>query len=42
MAHLLEPQPRTPLKWPPLARRYLQRSVTALERLRGQDAPDPA
>ena len=31
LAHLLEPQPRTPLKWAPLAQCYLQRSVAALE-----------
>ncbi|HSM22435.1 MAG TPA: hypothetical protein VK876_09530, partial [Rubrivivax sp.] len=31
LAHLLEPQPRTPLKWAPLAQRYLQRSEAALE-----------
>ncbi|MDP1647220.1 MAG: hypothetical protein Q8M01_03335 [Rubrivivax sp.] len=30
MAHLLEPQPRQPHKWAPLAQRYLQRSLAAL------------
>jgi len=30
MAHLLEPQPRQPHKWPPQAQRYLQRSLAAL------------
>jgi aminoglycoside phosphotransferase family enzyme len=42
LAHLLEPQPRTPLKWTPLAQRYLQRSLAALERLRSPSAPDQA
>ncbi|MDZ7590021.1 MAG: hypothetical protein U5L05_04875 [Rubrivivax sp.] len=42
LAHLLEPQPRTPLKWPGLAQRYLQRSVALLECLRSADTPDQA
>lgn len=33
LAHLLEPQPRTPQKWVPLAQRYLERSLRALEGL---------
>jgi aminoglycoside phosphotransferase family enzyme len=39
LAHLLEPEPRTPLKWPPLAQRYLQRSLAALEPMRRPAAP---
>lgn len=42
LAHLLEPEPRTPLKWPPLAQRYLQRSLSALERVRSPRTPDQA
>jgi len=42
LAHLLEPQPRTPLKWPPLAQRYLQRSVAALEQAGGPTPPEQA
>ncbi len=30
MAHLLDAQPRSPTKWPPLASRYLTRAKTAL------------
>jgi aminoglycoside phosphotransferase family enzyme len=36
IAHLLEPNPRTPEKWPRLARRYLEiaaADATKLERL---------
>jgi len=33
MAHLLDPQPRTPLVWPPLAARYLDRASAALDAL---------
>jgi uncharacterized protein len=33
MAHLLDPQPRTPLKWPPLAQRYVERALLALDSL---------
>lgn len=29
MAHLLDPQPRSPDKWPPLAERYLAHALTA-------------
>jgi len=42
LAHLLEPEPRTPLKWSPLARRYLQRSLSALERVCSTAPPTPA
>lgn len=31
VAHLLEPQPRTPARWQPLARRYIDRALIALE-----------
>jgi aminoglycoside phosphotransferase family enzyme len=33
VAHLLDPQPRTPQKWAPLAQRYLERSLAALQQL---------
>lgn len=39
MAHLLDPQPRTPDAWPPRAERYLERALDALDAL---DAPDTA
>jgi hypothetical protein len=43
MAHLLDPQPRTPQKWSPLAQRYVQRALAALDDLEGYcplgDAP---
>ena len=42
LAHLLEPQPRTPLKWAPLAERYLQRSLAALERVSRAIPPNQA
>ncbi len=46
MAHLLDPQPRTPLKWAPLAQRYVDRSLAALASLetrpRGVLAPATA
>jgi uncharacterized protein len=35
MAHLLDPQPRTPQKWVPLAQRYVQRAIAALDDLEG-------
>jgi aminoglycoside phosphotransferase family enzyme len=41
LAHLLEREPRTPLRWPALAQRYLQRSVAALDGLRSPNAPNP-
>jgi len=31
MAHLLDSQPRTPQKWPPLAARYIARALVALD-----------
>lgn len=31
MAHLLDPQPRTPNRWPPLAQRYIERALQALD-----------
>lgn len=31
MAHLLDPQPRQPDKWPPLAERYIARALVACE-----------
>jgi aminoglycoside phosphotransferase family enzyme len=31
MAHLLDPQPRTPQKWPPLAQRYIERALAGLD-----------
>ncbi len=33
MAHLLDPQPRSPGKWPPLAARYVARTLAALDAL---------
>ena len=33
VAHLLDPQPRTPHKWAPLAQRYLERSLAALREM---------
>lgn len=43
MAHLLDPHPRVPAKWPPLAQRYVQRALAALDELAGycplEDAP---
>lgn len=42
LAHLLEPQPRTPLKWAPLAQRYLQRSVAALAQPHSRARPTQA
>jgi aminoglycoside phosphotransferase family enzyme len=33
MAHLLDPQPRTPQKWAPLAQRYVERCLAALDEL---------
>jgi hypothetical protein len=33
LAHLQDPAPRTPERWPPLARRYLARAVAALDAL---------
>ncbi len=33
MAHLLDPQPRTPERWPPLASRYIARALSALDSL---------
>jgi aminoglycoside phosphotransferase family enzyme len=42
LAHLLEPEPRAPLKWAPLAQRYLQRSLAALEQARGPATPGKA
>jgi aminoglycoside phosphotransferase family enzyme len=33
MAHLLDPQPRTPPRWAPLAQRYVERALVALDAL---------
>ena len=33
VAHLLDPQPRAPHRWAPLAQRYLERSLAALQQL---------
>jgi aminoglycoside phosphotransferase family enzyme len=35
MAHLLDPQPRVPQKWAPLAQRYIQHALAALDDLEG-------
>jgi aminoglycoside phosphotransferase family enzyme len=35
MAHLLDPDPRTPEKWPPLAQRYVVHALAALDELEG-------
>jgi hypothetical protein len=43
MAHLLDPHPRTPEKWPPLAHRYLAQALaatTAFETLRPGGRPE--
>lgn len=40
MAHLLDPQPRTPEKWPPLARRYVARALMALDAFAHPTNPD--
>jgi aminoglycoside phosphotransferase family enzyme len=40
MAHLLDPQPRTPQKWLPLAARYIAHAQAALDAL--QTLPGPA
>lgn len=34
MAHLLDPQPRLPAKWPPLAEKYITRSLAAVDALK--------
>jgi uncharacterized protein len=39
MAHLLDPQPRTPQHWPPLAQRYVDRANAALDALQDDVAP---
>jgi len=41
MAHLLEPQARTPLKWAPRAQRYVDRSLAALASLEHAAARGP-
>lgn len=33
MAHLLDPAPRTPKKWAPLAQVYVQQALASLDRL---------
>lgn len=38
MAHLLDPQPRAPEKWPPMAARYIARALVALDSF---NAPTP-
>lgn len=35
MAHLLDPVPREPQRWPPLAQRYIDRAALALDALAG-------
>jgi len=39
LAHLLEPQPRTPKRWLPLARRYVARARVALDECDGAVTP---
>ncbi len=39
MAHLLDPQPRTPQKWPPQAQRYIDRALAALDATRAAAGP---
>jgi aminoglycoside phosphotransferase family enzyme len=42
MAHLLDVQPRTPLRWTPLAQRYVIRALSALDAFdSGQASVDP-
>lgn len=41
MAHLLDAQPRTPQRWPPLAQRYLQRGLMALDAMERLNALSP-
>jgi aminoglycoside phosphotransferase family enzyme len=38
MSHLLDPEPRTPGKWPPLAQLCVQRALRALDELEGDNA----
>jgi aminoglycoside phosphotransferase family enzyme len=42
LAHLLDPQPRTPGQWPPLARRYVAVAVAALDWLDAVEAVEAA
>ena len=42
MAHLLDPQPRTPQRWAPLAQRYVDRSLRALDAVAGAAALNAA
>jgi hypothetical protein len=35
MAHLLDPQPRAPQKWAPLAQRYIEHALATLDDLEG-------
>ncbi|HJW10383.1 MAG TPA: hypothetical protein VJ598_01270, partial [Albitalea sp.] len=39
MAHLLDPQPRTPAKWAPLAQAYVERALAALDALDALTSP---
>ncbi|MBH2043719.1 MAG: hypothetical protein I8H87_09365 [Comamonadaceae bacterium] len=41
MAHLLDVQPRTPVHWPPLAQRYIQRGLRALDAMERLGALSP-
>jgi len=41
MAHLLDVQPRTPEHWPPLAQRYIQRGMRALDAMERLGALSP-
>ncbi|MFZ2651904.1 MAG: hypothetical protein WA210_17545, partial [Burkholderiaceae bacterium] len=42
MAHLLDPVPRAPQHWPPLAQRYIDLAATALDALEGAAAVSAA
>ncbi|MCY1562995.1 hypothetical protein D9M68_1004680 [compost metagenome] len=41
LAHLLDPQPRTPERWMPQARRYLMQAQAALDALLLKEAVAP-
>lgn len=40
MAHLLDPHPRMPARWPSIAQRYVQRALAALDGLNGLNGPE--
>jgi len=40
MAHLLDTQPRSPAKWPPVAQRYVDRALTELRAMGAMPTPE--